>query len=453
MNIIVVYFKAQKTDKIFFMKNTLHSNVIIVQSDLKKVTDLSNPIDPFNEFKDLVGSTGANILKEYHGQQNSLSAKYFLGKGKVDEISEAAKKYKADLVIFNHDLSPSQERNLEKELRTRVLDRTGLILDIFASRATSHIGKMQVELAQLNHLSTRLVRGWSHLERQKGGIGLRGPGETQLETDRRLIGNRIKSIKKRLEKSHRQKKLNRYARKKGNNHVLALVGYTNAGKTTLFNKLTGSDQYEADQLFATLDTVTRKNLSPGTGSILYIDTVGFISNLPTALIESFKATLEDLREADLLLHVSDVSDIDCDFKFREVNKILREINADTIPQIIVNNKIDQADEADAIGISEDVNQVSVSASEGIGLSRLKEKITNHLSKGIYTGRLSVKQKLGGIRASLYQQGYIKHESVVEDSWLFDVVIGNFELNQLLEQDGVDLVPQQNQEERSNNLVG
>ena len=434
------------------MENTFQSNVIIVQSNLKKVTDLSSPIDPFNEFKDLVGSTGANILKEYHGQQNSLSAKYFLGKGKVDEISEAAKKYKADLVIFNHDLSPSQERNLEKELQTRVLDRTGLILDIFASRATSHIGKMQVELAQLNHLSTRLVRGWSHLERQKGGIGLRGPGETQLETDRRLIANRIKSIKKRLEKSHRQKKLNRYARKKGNNHVLALVGYTNAGKTTLFNKLTGSDQYEADQLFATLDTVTRKNLSPGTGSILFIDTVGFISNLPTALIESFKATLEDLREADLLLHVSDVSDIDYDFKFREVNKILREISADNIPQIIVNNKIDQADEADAIGISEDVNQVSISASEGIGLSRLKEKITNHLSKGIYTGRLSVKQKLGGIRASLYQQGYIKHESVIDDSWLFDVVIGNFELNQLLEQDGVDLVPQQNQEELSNNLV-
>ena len=433
------------------MKNSFHSNVIIVQSDLKKVTDLSNPLDPFNEFKDLVISTGANILKEYHGQQNSFSAKYFLGKGKVDEISQAAKKYNADLVIFNHDLSPSQERNLEKELRTRVLDRTGMILDIFASRATSHIGKMQVELAQLNHLSTRLVRGWSHLERQKGGIGLRGPGETQLETDRRLIANRIKSIKKRLEKSHRQKKLNRYARKKGNNHVLALVGYTNAGKTTLFNKLTGSDQYEADQLFATLDTVTRKNLSPGSGSILFIDTVGFISNLPTALIESFKATLEDLREADLLLHVSDVSDIDCDFKLREVNKILREINVDNIPQIIVNNKIDQADEADAIGISEDVNQVSISASKGIGLSRLKEKIINHLSRGIYTGRLSVRQKLGGIRASLYQQGYIKNEAVVDDSWVFDVVIGNFELNQFLEQEGVDLVPQE--KELSNNLVG
>ena len=209
---------------------------------------------------------------------------------------------------------------------------------------------MQVELAQLNHLSTRLVRGWSHLERQKGGIGLRGPGETQLETDRRLIANRIKSIKKRLEKSHRQKKLNRYARRKGNNHVLALVGYTNAGKTTLFNKLTGSDQYVADQLFATLDTVTRKNLSPGLGSILFIDTVGFISNLPTALIESFKATLEDLLEADLLLHVSDVSDIDCDFKLREVNKILREINADNIPQIIVNNKIDQVDEANTLSL-------------------------------------------------------------------------------------------------------
>ena len=435
------------------MRNTFTSNVIIVQSDLKKVTDLSNPIDPFNEFKDLVRSTGANILKEYHGQQNSLSAKYFLGKGKVDEICQAIKEYKVDLVIFNHELSPSQERNLERELRTRVLDRTGLILDIFASRATSHIGKMQVELAQLSHLSTRLVRGWSHLERQKGGIGLRGPGETQLETDRRLIANRIKSIKKRLEKSHRQKKLNRYARKKGNNHVIALVGYTNAGKTTLFNKLTGSEQYEADQLFATLDTVTRKNLSPGSGSILYIDTVGFISSLPTALIESFKATLEDLREADLLLHVSDVSDIDCDFKFREVNKILREINADNIPQIIVNNKIDRADEANAIGISEDVNQVSISASKGIGISRLKEKITNHLSKGIFKGRLSVTQNLGAVRASLYQQGYIEKEEVVEGSWIFDVLIGNYELNEFLAKEGVELILDDLQKEQSNNLVG
>tara|TARA_Y100001935_G_scaffold9990_1_gene7754 strand:+ start:61 stop:1368 length:1308 start_codon:yes stop_codon:yes gene_type:complete len=435
------------------MKNTFTSNVIIVQSDLKKVTDLSNPIDPFNEFKDLVRSTGANILKEYHGQQNSLSAKYFLGKGKVDEICQATKEYKVDLVIFNHELSPSQERNLERELRTRVLDRTGLILDIFASRATSHIGKMQVELAQLSHLSTRLVRGWSHLERQKGGIGLRGPGETQLETDRRLIANRIKSIKKRLEKSHRQKKLNRYARKKGNNHVIALVGYTNAGKTTLFNKLTGSEQYEADQLFATLDTVTRKNLSPGSGSILYIDTVGFISSLPTALIESFKATLEDLREADLLLHVSDVSDIDCDFKCKEVNKILREINADNIPQIIINNKIDRADEANAIGISEDVNQVSISASKGIGISRLKEKITNHLSKGIFKGRLSVTQNLGAVRASLYQQGYIEKEEVVEGSWIFDVLIGNYELNEFLAKEGVELVLDDFQKEQSNNLVG
>tara|TARA_B100000609_G_scaffold44985_1_gene34468 strand:- start:33 stop:1340 length:1308 start_codon:yes stop_codon:yes gene_type:complete len=435
------------------MKNTFTSNVIIVQSDLKKVTDLSNPIDPFNEFKDLVRSTGANILKEYHGQQNSLSAKYFLGKGKVDEICQAIKEYKVDLVIFNHELSPSQERNLERELRTRVLDRTGLILDIFASRATSHIGKMQVELAQLSHLSTRLVRGWSHLERQKGGIGLRGPGETQLETDRRLIANRIKSIKKRLEKSHRQKKLNRYARKKGNNHVIALVGYTNAGKTTLFNKLTGSEQYEADQLFATLDTVTRKNLSPGSGSILYIDTVGFISSLPTALIESFKATLEDLREADLLLHVSDVSDIDCDFKCKEVNKILREINTDNIPQIIVNNKIDRADEANAIGISEDVNQVSISASKGIGISRLKEKITNHLSKGIFKGRLSVTQNLGAVRASLYQQGYIEKEEVVEGSWIFDVLIGNYELNEFLAKEGVELILDDLQKEQSNNLVG
>ena len=312
-------------------ENNFLEKALLVQVETTKVRRILNFENSFEEFKDLASSAGANILGEIKGKQELASPRYFIQKGKLEEIKQEVHKNKIGLVIFNHALSPSQERNIERYLKARVLDRTGLILDIFASRATSHIGKMQVELAQLNHLSTRLVRGWSHLERQKGGIGLRGPGETQLETDRRLIANRIKSIKKRLEKSHRQKKLNRYARKKGNNHVLALVGYTNAGKTTLFNKLTGSDQYEADQLFATLDTVTRKNLSPGSESILFIDTVGFISNLPTALIESFKATLEDLREADLLLHVSDVSDIDCDFKFREVNLSLIHISEPTRP--------------------------------------------------------------------------------------------------------------------------
>ena len=405
----------------------------------------------FDEFESLVVSSGLIIHGSKFLKQTVPVIDTFITKGNLENLKNKIIKNDVELIIVNHELSASQTRNLEKFFNKRVIDKTELILDIFASRAYSHIGKLQVELAQLKRLSTRLIRGWTHLERQKGGIGLRGPGETQLETDRRLINKRIKRLNQRLEKSHKQREINRYSRKKSRNKLVALVGYTNAGKTTLFNKLTGSDQYVADQLFATLDTVTRKNLSPGSGSILFIDTVGFISNLPTALIESFKATLEDLREADLVLHVSDVSDIDCDFKLREVNKILREINADNIPQIIVNNKIDQADGANIIGISEDINQVSISASEGIGLSRLKEKITNHLSKGIYSGRITVRQKLGSVRASLYQQGFIKNEAVVDDSWVFDVVIGNFELNQFLEQDGVDLAPKE--QELSNNLVG
>ena len=422
------------------MKNTFHSNVIIVQSDLKKVTDLSNPIDPFNEFKDLVGSTGANILKEYHGQQNSLSAKYFLGKGKVDEISEATKKYKADLVIFNHDLSPSQERNLEKELQTRVLDRTGLILDIFASRATSHIGKMQVELAQLNHLSTRLVRGWSHLERQKGGIGLRGPGETQLETDRRLIANRIKSIKKRLEKSHRQKTLNRYARKKGNNHVLALVGYTNAGKTTLFNKLTESSQIAEDKLFATLDSVTRKNKNPKHGPILFSDTVGFISDLPTQLIESFKATLDELKSADLLLHVVDISDVDIKSKIAEVNNILSEIGVMHIPQIIVNNKCDLIkDSKIELLKARKKDEAFISAENEIEFEDLRSKVNTKLFNGVYTGWISMENNLGNLRSSLFDMGCIREEKIANCGRMFaNVRIGNDELDQFLAVKGFEL---------------
>ena len=284
------------------MNEYLENKVIIVNSSFGNLVDFSKG-EVFNEFKELVLSSEAEIIQEFNFNQKIVNAKYFIGRGKLEEIKEVIDKKKINLVIFNHNLSPSQERNIESFLKIRVLDRTGLILDSFARRAFSHIGKLQVELAQLTHLSTRLVRGWSHLERQKGGIGLRGPGETQLETDRRLISQRIKNIRKRLEKSHQQKNLNRYARKKGRNHIVGIVGYTNAGKTTLFNNLTGSKEFEADKLFATLDTVTRKNLVPGSESIIYVDTVGFISDLPTPLIESFKATLDDLKSADLLLHV------------------------------------------------------------------------------------------------------------------------------------------------------
>ena len=314
-------------------KKDFSEKALLVQVETTKVKRILNFDNSFAEFRELARSAGANILNEVIGKQEIASPRYFIQKGKLEEIKEEIHKNQIELVIFNHSLSPSQERNIEKYLKTRVLDRTGLILDIFAKRAFSHVGKLQVELAQLTHLSTRLVRGWTHLERQKGGIGLRGPGETQLETDRRLIGNRIKSLKKKLEKSHNQKSLNRYARKKGKNKIVALVGYTNAGKTTLFNALTGGNEYKADQLFATLDSVTRKNLSPGSRAILFTDTVGFISEIPTELVESFKTTLDDLRSADLLLHLVDINDSEKTLKQKEVIKIMKDLKIDNIPQL------------------------------------------------------------------------------------------------------------------------
>ena len=283
---------------------------IIVQMEVASLQKDQSAINAFAEFKDLSRSSGVEILDEISGKQDSPLASHFLKKGKIEEIKRSVEKTCAEIVIFNHTLSPSQERNLELAFGVRVVDRTGLILDIFASRASTHIGKLQVELAQLTHLSTRLIRAWTHLERQKGGIGLRGPGETQLETDKRLINNRIKTIKERLKKSHKQKKINQYSRMKSRNKLVALVGYTNAGKTTLFNKLTDNELYAADKLFATLDSVTRKNVDPELSSILFSDTVGFISDLPTQLIESFKGTLDELKSADLLLHVVDISDPD-----------------------------------------------------------------------------------------------------------------------------------------------
>ncbi|MDB9861513.1 GTPase HflX, partial [Gammaproteobacteria bacterium] len=313
---------------------------IIVQMEVASLQKDQSAINAFVEFKDLSRSSGVEILDEISGKQDSPLASHFLKKGKIEEIKRSVEKTCAEIVIFNHTLSPSQERNLELAFGVRVVDRTGLILDIFASRASTHIGKLQVELAQLTHLSTRLIRAWTHLERQKGGIGLRGPGETQLETDKRLINNRIKTIKERLKKSHKQKKINQYSRMKSRNKLVALVGYTNAGKTTLFNKLTDNELYAADKLFATLDSVTRKNVDPELSSILFSDTVGFISDLPTQLIESFKGTLDELKSADLLLHVVDISDPDYRFKVTQVDILLEELGISKIPQIRINNKSD-----------------------------------------------------------------------------------------------------------------
>ena len=413
------------------------NEVIIVNSSLGNLINL-NANEIFSEFKELVSSTNAEIIDEFNFHQKTINAKYFIGKGKLEEIKNTLIQHNCSLVIFNHDLSPSQERNIESFLNSRVLDRTGLILDIFARRASSHIGKMQVELAQLSHLSTRLVRGWSHLERQKGGIGLRGPGETQLETDRRLISNRIKGIKKRLIKSHQQKNLNRYSRKKGRNHIVGIVGYTNAGKTTLFNQLTGSNEFEADKMFATLDTVTRKNLTPGSESIIYIDTVGFISDLPTSLIESFKATLDDLKSADLLLHVVDINDRAFENKVFEVNKILVDIGAEDIPQIFVKNKVDLAKNID-FEINNVVNSVNVSAKEGIGIELLKDLVSNHANRGLFKGKLFINFKNPNIRAKCFKTAKIIKEISTNTGWEIELIIGNYDLKKLLNSDGIKII--------------
>ena len=413
------------------------NEVIIVNSSLGNLINL-NANEIFSEFKELVSSTSAEIIDEFNFHQKTINAKYFIGKGKLEEIKNTLIQHNCSLVIFNHDLSPSQERNIESFLNSRVLDRTGLILDIFARRASSHIGKMQVELAQLSHLSTRLVRGWSHLERQKGGIGLRGPGETQLETDRRLISNRIKGIKKRLIKSHQQKNLNRYSRKKGRNHIVGIVGYTNAGKTTLFNQLTGSSEFEADKMFATLDTVTRKNLTPGSESIIYIDTVGFISDLPTSLIESFKATLDDLKSADLLLHVVDINDRAFENKVFEVNKILVDIGAEDIPQIFVKNKVDLTENID-FEIKDVVNSVNVSAKEGIGIELLKDLVSNHANRGLFKGKLFIDFKNPNIRAKCFKTAKIIKEISTNTGWEIELIIGNYDLKKLLNSDDIKII--------------
>ena len=395
---------------------------VIVHMDRFLIGSENLSLNAKEEFTELCRSSGSNIGAEVFGKIDKPTSNYFIKAGKVEEIKVLVKELSADLVIFNNSLSPSQERNLEKIFGARVLDRTSLILDIFATRATSHIGKLQVELAQLTHLSTRLVRGWSHLERQKGGIGLRGPGETQLETDRRLIGHRIKSIKKRLDKAHNQKEVNRYSRKKGKNQVVALVGYTNAGKTTLFNCLTENMLYAADKPFATLDSVTRKNSIPDLKSILFSDTVGFISDLPTQLIESFKATLDDLRTADLLLHVVDISDKDYRFKVKEVMKLINELGLSDIPILRVNNKSDKANLSNLDELSASKNdQVWISAQNEEGFDNLIKLINANLYGEEQKKWVSLFPELGWLRAELYSSGSVIEERT-SDSGLIQLQI-------------------------------
>ena len=384
------------------------------------------------EFEELALSANAEVLDCVLGTRATPDAKYYVGKGKAEEIGQLVKALNAELVLVNHELSPSQERNLERLFECRVVDRSGLILDIFAQRARTFEGKLQVELAQLQHLSTRLIRGWTHLERQKGGIGLRGPGETQLETDRRLLRDRIRSINKRLEKVRCSRDQNRQSRRKADLSTVSLVGYTNAGKSTLFNALTGDSIYVADQLFATLDPTMRKLDLPGASDAILADTVGFIRDLPHHLVEAFRATLEETQQANLLLHVIDVSDPHWRDMVFAVQKVLDELGVNDIPVIQVFNKIDlQEGWLPKIDYTEGSCKVWISAAANLGLDLLKEAIAAQLHGTILIENIVVKATQAKLRAQLYQLGSVLTESISEEGdWLLKIRITNAQKQRL-----------------------
>ncbi|MBX9587475.1 MAG: GTPase HflX [Gammaproteobacteria bacterium] len=377
-----------------------------------------------DEFRELAKSAGVEPVAWVTGSRHAPDIKYFIGSGKAEEIRDIVASSQAEVVLINHTLTPSQERNLEALLECRVLDRTGLILDIFAQRARTFEGKLQVELAQLEHLATRLVRGWTHLERQKGGIGLRGPGETQLETDRRLLKNRVKLLKERLKKVRLQREQGRQYRQKHAVPTIVLVGYTNAGKSTLFNKLTSADVYAAKQLFATLDPTLRQIKIPEVGQVILADTVGFIRDLPHHLVEAFSATLEETINADLLLHVVDAHNPYRQNLIRDVQTVLKEIGADHVPQLMVYNKIDLASAIEPRIDNDDQNipiRVNVSALTGAGLDLLKQAISTRIAKDIMACDITLHADEGGIRAALYELGAVTHEQSLEDGgWRISV---------------------------------
>ncbi|QQD20587.1 GTPase HflX [Oceanospirillaceae bacterium ASx5O] len=373
--------------------------------------------EDLSEFQELVISAGADPVGLVTTKRAKPDAKTFIGKGKVEEIAALLRLHDAHLVIFNHALTPSQERNLEKELQARVLDRTGLILDIFAQRARTHEGKLQVELAQLEYQSTRLVRGWTHLERQKGGIGLRGPGETQLETDRRLLRERVKNIHARLDKVHAQRDQNRRARKRSAIPGVAIVGYTNAGKSTLFNTLTSAEVYAADQLFATLDPTLRRLAIDNVGEIVLADTVGFIRHLPHKLVEAFQATLQEAAEADLLMHVIDCAAAEREGNIQQVELVLKEIEADSVPQLRVYNKIDLLGHAQPRIDRDDQGRpvaVWVSAQQRLGLDLLAQALSELLGSELYCGDILLHPADARLRAILYELGAVQQERCEEN---------------------------------------
>ena len=404
---------------------------VLVHLDLGRVAEPEER----EEFRLLARAAGAEIVGELSGSRDKPEPRLFIGSGKADELKLLVETGEAELVIFAHALSPAQERNLERHLQCRVLDRAGLILDIFAQRARSFEGKLQVELAQLTHLSTRLVRGWTHLERQKGGIGLRGPGETQLETDRRLLGKRIATLNKRLARIVGQRAQGRRARDKAELPTLSLVGYTNAGKSTLFNALTQAGVFQADQLFATLDPTLRRLDLPEGQAVILADTVGFVSDLPHELVAAFRSTLEETRMADLLLHVVDAAGARRDGCIADVEEVLTEIGAGETPQLQVFNKIDLLPEAEP-RIERDAEgrarRVWLSAGSGVGLDLLLAAIAEHVGAGWLRRRVRLTPAEGGLRAWLFSHAQVLAEAHTDEGgWDLEVRLAPADLERLL----------------------
>jgi len=389
------------------------------------------------EFRELALSAGADVVGELTSMRRKPDPRYFIGKGKLEELTELVRATDAELVISSAPLSPSQERNLERQLECRVLDRAGLILDIFAQRARSFEGKLQVELAQLRHLSTRLVRGWTHLERQKGGIGLRGPGETQLESDRRLIGMRIKQLRQRLENVDARRTMNRQNRVRAEVPTVALVGYTNAGKSTLFNAMTDAGVYVRDQLFATLDPTVRRLQLPDGREIVLADTVGFIRDLPHELIAAFRSTLQEAREADLILHLIDASDENRWQRVRQVNSVLSQLDADQVPQIRVYNKIDKLEREPRMTSNRDGESraVWVSARTGAGIPMLLDAIGERLRRKTLHGVMHLQPTQGRQRAKLFEIGAVLREEACDDGgWNLELKMAEVDLHRFLKRE-------------------
>ncbi len=405
---------------------------------------IGHPVDPSDtsEFRALAASAGTVGVGLVLANRARPDPKYFVGSGKAEEIRACAEANDAELVLVDQTLSPSQERNLEKLTQRRVLDRNGLILDIFAQRARSFEGKLQVELAQLSHLATRLVRGWTHLERQKGGIGLRGPGETQLETDRRLIAKRIRTLRTRLEKLGLQRETGRHVRREVPVPTVALVGYTNAGKSTLFNALTGSTTYVADQLFATLDPTVRQMKLDGVGTLVLADTVGFVRELPHELVAAFRSTLQEAREADLLLHVVDAGDPARNERIEQVQNVLTGIGAGDLRQLLVFNKIDLIDERARVlqGADGLPAQVWCSATTGEGLGELRAAIARAVRPHQLRCTLHLSLQAAAVRSALYGRDAVRAERQQDDGgWQLEIELDSTEIAKLMGSPGVDLV--------------